>query len=61
MWVYIREPKIDEILAPFKDEDTPPHLNRCLDEEHRLHEAKKRERDEQHLFLTAKVITDETF
>jgi ubiquitin carboxyl-terminal hydrolase 7 len=32
-----------------------------LDEE-RLHtEAKKRERDEQHLFLIAKVITDETF
>jgi len=26
-----------------------------------LQEAKKRERDEQHLFLTAKVITDETF
>jgi ubiquitin carboxyl-terminal hydrolase 7 len=24
-------------------------------------EAKKREREEQHLFLTAKVITDETF
>lgn len=36
-------------------------LERRLDEERRLQEAKKRERDEQHLFLTAKVITDETF
>lgn len=34
---------------------------RRLDEERKLQEAKKRERDEQHLFLTAKVITDETF
>lgn len=32
-----------------------------MDEERKLQEAKKRERDEQHLFLTAKVITDETF
>ena len=27
MLVYIRESKIDEILAPTKDEDTPPHLS----------------------------------
>jgi ubiquitin carboxyl-terminal hydrolase 7 len=27
MLVYIRESKIDEILAPFKEEDTPPHLS----------------------------------
>lgn len=77
MLVYVRETAIDEILAPFKEEDTPPHLSmpfsslcmyvltpsseRRLDEERLQIEAKKREREEQHLFLTAKVITDDTF
>lgn len=61
MLVYIRESAIDEILAPFTEEDTPAHLKRRLDEERLQLEAKRREREEQHLFLTAKVITDETF
>lgn len=34
---------------------------RRLDEERLQQEAKKKEREEQHLFLTAKVITDDTF
>lgn len=75
MLVYIRESAINEVLAPFTDEDTPPHLSefrqiikvstmnvacpleRRLDEERLQLEAKKREREEQHLFLTAKVRT----
>ncbi|KAF8319268.1 cysteine proteinase [Clavulina sp. PMI_390] len=61
MLVYIRESRINDILAPFKEEDTPSHLKRRLDEERRQQDIKKRERDEQHLFLTAKIITDETF
>ncbi|KAF8201450.1 hypothetical protein BJ912DRAFT_1019409 [Pholiota molesta] len=61
MLVYIRESAINEVLAPFTPEDTPAHLKRRIDEERMQMEAKKRERDEQHLFLTAKVITDETF
>ena len=36
-------------------------LERRLDEERLQLEAKKREREEQHLYLTAKVITDQTF
>ncbi|CAK5277441.1 unnamed protein product [Mycena citricolor] len=61
MLVYIRESAMDDILAPFTEEDTPAHLKRRLDEERLQMEAKKREREEQHLFLTAKVITDDTF
>lgn len=30
MLVYIRESAIDEVLDPFKDEDTPPHLSLCF-------------------------------
>ncbi|PPQ74003.1 hypothetical protein CVT26_006372 [Gymnopilus dilepis] len=61
MLVYIRECAMDEVLAPFTPDDTPTHLKRRLDEERMQMEAKKREREEQHLFLTAKVITDDTF
>lgn len=61
MLVYIRETAIDEILAPFTEEDTPAHLKRRLDEERLQIEAKKREREEQHLFLTAKIITEDSF
>ncbi|KAF9047647.1 cysteine proteinase [Panaeolus papilionaceus] len=59
--VYIRESAIDEVLRPLLPEDTPAHLKTRLDEERRMLEAKKREHEEQHLFLTAKVITDKTF
>ncbi|KAI9510844.1 ubiquitin carboxyl-terminal hydrolase 5 [Russula earlei] len=61
MLVYIRESLMEDVLPPFKEEDTPAHLKRRLDEERLQSEAKRRERDEQHLFLTAKVITEETF
>ncbi|KAF8959015.1 hypothetical protein BDZ97DRAFT_1839371 [Flammula alnicola] len=57
----LQQSAINEVLAPFTVEDTPPHLKRRLDEERLQIEAKKREREEQHLFLTAKVITDDTF
>lgn len=30
MLVYVREVAIDEILAPFKEEDTPPHLSKLF-------------------------------
>ena len=29
MLVYIRETGIDEVLSPFKEEDTPAHLSTC--------------------------------
>ncbi|WVO13321.1 hypothetical protein L204_100935 [Cryptococcus depauperatus] len=61
MLVYIRETELDTVLAPFTEADTPPHLKARLDAEREQLEARKKEKDEQHLYLTAKVITDEIF
>ncbi len=61
MLVYIRETKIPDVLEPITTELVPGHLRARLDRERREAEQKKRERDEQHLYLTTKVITDGTF
>ncbi|EJD52931.1 cysteine proteinase [Auricularia subglabra TFB-10046 SS5] len=61
MLVYIRESAMDDVLAPFTEKDTPPHLKQRLEEERLASENKRREKEEQHLFLTAKIITDDSF
>ncbi|KAI5867169.1 cysteine proteinase [Durotheca rogersii] len=61
MLVYIRESRLDQVLTPVNKEDCPAHLQKRLDEEAAAREAKKREREEQHLYLPAKVITEESF
>lgn len=61
MLVYVRDSMSDEILKPFAEDDTPRHLRERLEEERLAMEARKREREEQHLFLTTKIITEDTF
>jgi ubiquitin carboxyl-terminal hydrolase 7 len=61
MLVYVRDVDSDEVLKPFTEEDTPRHLRERLEEERLALEARKREREEQHLYLTTKIITEETF
>lgn len=61
MLVYVRDAEADEILKPFTIEDTPPHLRKRLEEERLQMEARKKEREEQHLYLTVKLITEDTF
>ncbi|KAG9295196.1 hypothetical protein G9A89_006177 [Geosiphon pyriformis] len=61
MLVYIRESDIGEILAPVLPDDIPQHLQKRLDEEKAAHEQKKKEKEEMHLYLNVKIISDETF
>ncbi|GAA5900428.1 uncharacterized protein JCM6883_002840 [Sporobolomyces salmoneus] len=61
MLVYVRESRVNEILKPISTEDVPEHLRVRLERERRDAELRKKERDEQHLYLTAKVITEHTF
>ncbi|KAI3493363.1 hypothetical protein L1887_41917 [Cichorium endivia] len=61
MLVYVRERDIDEVLKPMAPEDTPVHLRQRLEDERLQMEARKREREEQHLYLTVKLITEDTF
>lgn len=61
MLVYIRESRLDQVLTPVEKEDCPPHLQKRLDEEAAAKEAKRKEREEQHLYLPVKVITEQTF
>lgn len=61
MLVYIRESRIDQVLLPVTKEDTPPHLQKRLEEEAAEREARKKEREESHLYLNVKVITDDTY
>ncbi|CAG8517017.1 2181_t:CDS:10 [Diversispora eburnea] len=61
MLVYIRESEVDEILAPVSPENVPEHLERRLKEEKALHDQKKKEAEERHLYLQVKVVTAETF
>ncbi|KAA8574255.1 hypothetical protein MFRU_001g00100 [Monilinia fructicola] len=61
MLVYIREARLDEVLFPVTNADTPAHLQRKLEEEAAFKEARRKEREEQHLYLTVRVITNETY
>ncbi|KAK3325274.1 hypothetical protein B0H66DRAFT_116641 [Apodospora peruviana] len=61
MLVYIRKAKLDKILTPVTAEDTPLHLHRRFEEEIAAREARRKEREEQHLYLGVKVITESTF
>jgi len=61
MLVYIRESRLDKVLTPVEKDDCPEHLQTKLEQEALQREIKKRERDEQHLYLSVKAITEDTF
>lgn len=61
MLVYIRQSRLDKILCPVTENDIPQHLRAKIEEETLLREARRREREEQHLYIGVKVVTEGTF
>lgn len=61
MLVYIRQSRVENVLLPVGQDDTPAHLQKKLDEEAALRQQLKKERDEQHLYLNVRVVTEDTF
>ncbi|KAH7318703.1 hypothetical protein B0I35DRAFT_353900 [Stachybotrys elegans] len=61
MLVYIRQSRVDKVLCPVTRDDIPMHLKTRLEEEVALKEARRRERDEAHLYMMVRVITNDTF
>ncbi|CAL3973135.1 unnamed protein product [Diplocarpon coronariae] len=61
MLVYIRQSRVEKVLPPVTDQDVPSHLKKKLDEEAAQREARKKEREEAHLYMGIRVITDDTY
>ncbi|WFD43786.1 ubiquitinyl hydrolase 1 [Malassezia psittaci] len=61
MLVYIRDSERAEVLKPIGPDDTPVHLRERLEEERLQMEARRREREEQHLYLTVRIVTEDIF
>lgn len=61
MLVYIRQSRLDKILLPVTGNDVPQHLRQRVEEENAIKEARRREQREAHLYMVAKVATNETF
>lgn len=61
MLVYIRQSRVQSILHEISPKDTPPHLAKQLNEEREAAELRRKEREEQHLYLSIGVITEDNF
>lgn len=61
MLVYIRECMLDNVLAPVTVEDIPRHLVERIETEARIREQKRKEKEEQHLYMKTLIASDETF
>jgi ubiquitin carboxyl-terminal hydrolase 7 len=61
MLVYIRETRIDQILADSDTIQPPDHLPSRLAEERAALERKRKEREEAHLYMNVQVATESNF
>ncbi|TPX31523.1 hypothetical protein SmJEL517_g05139 [Synchytrium microbalum] len=58
MLVYIREQNLDEMLSEVTENDIPSHLRQRLEQERMIAEQKRKEKEEAHLFMSVKILTD---
>ncbi|KAL8729800.1 MAG: hypothetical protein Q9166_004523 [cf. Caloplaca sp. 2 TL-2023] len=61
MLVYIRKSREKDILIDVGENDTPTHLAKQLNEERAAAEKKRKDREEQHLYLPISVVTEDAF
>ncbi|KAL9613274.1 MAG: hypothetical protein Q9167_002183 [Letrouitia subvulpina] len=61
MLVYIRQSREESILVDVNEDDAPAHLARQLNEERAAQEKRRRDKEEQHLYLPVGVVTEENF
>lgn len=61
MLVYLRQSRIDKLLAPVTEKDTPHHIPERLEREIREEEARRKEREEQHLYMYVRIMSARQF
>ncbi|KAL8985664.1 MAG: hypothetical protein Q9205_000678 [Flavoplaca limonia] len=61
MLVYIRKSREKDILLDVAEQETPTHLAKQLNEERAALEKKRKDREEQHLYLPISVVTEDAF
>ncbi|KAL8810807.1 MAG: hypothetical protein Q9223_002107 [Gallowayella weberi] len=61
MLVYIRQSRVKDILLDVGDNDIPTHIAKQLNEEKAALEKKRKDREEQHLYLPISVVTEDAF
>ncbi|KAI8081535.1 uncharacterized protein BX664DRAFT_340645 [Halteromyces radiatus] len=61
MLVYIRRSMMNEILASVTENDIPQHLAQRLEEEQKVLERRRREKEQQHLFMPVMIVSDKSF
>ncbi|KAL1956846.1 hypothetical protein VTO42DRAFT_6796 [Malbranchea cinnamomea] len=61
MLVYIRKSRLDQVLVDVLKEDIPEHIERRLAQDRAELARKKKEREEQHLYMNVGLISDESF
>lgn len=61
MQVYIKNSELPNVLQEVKEEDIPQELVERLQEEKRLEQIKRKERNEAYLYMTVNVLFEDSF